>query len=124
MSEKGKSMSIVDDEKAANKSDERSLFHRHRSEQSNHDSKSFSGDDDENSYVDEPYIFDISNVSSNSLFDGTSPSIMDSEDRGAGRFIDEYCDSDSGGNPSLPKERIAGFDIILYLSRPRWWQLW
>ena len=93
-------MSIVDDEKAANKSDERSLFHRHRSEQSNHDSKSFSGDGDENSYVDEPYIFDISNVSSNSLFDGTSPSIMDSEDRGAGR-----CISDSEGSPSFYPKR-------------------
>ena len=81
MEEKGKSMSIIDGEKSANQDDERNLSRRRRSEQSNHDSESFSvctvlsksGDGDENSHVDEPYIVDDNNISSNSLLGGASP---------------------------------------------------
>jgi len=88
--------SIIDDEQeaAANQENEGNNASRHRgSEHSNRGSESDRtllsvSMCDEDDYADKdedepPYIVKDGDVSSNSLFDGTSPSIVDSEGRGA-----------------------------------------
>lgn len=99
--------SIIDDgqEAAANQENERNNDSRHRgSEHSNQGSESdrtllnVSMCDEDEGYVDEdepPYIVKDGDVSSNSLFDGTSPSTVDSEGRGADEKDDDHGDDSS-----------------------------